>query len=68
MIDGSKSSDDGDDLSFTWVVSSGPMGYQPELPAVPTLTLDHLIAGKYLNNLQYPETNCSSYPYSRPSD
>ena len=47
MIDGSKSSDDSDDLlSFSWVISSGPMGYQPELPLVPTLTLDHLIVGK----------------------
>ena len=27
---------------------SGPVGYDPELPSVPTLTLSNLIAGKGL--------------------
>lgn len=47
VIDGSSSSDDGTTLTYAWTINSGPMGYQPKLPAVATLTLDNLIAGNY---------------------
>jgi len=47
VIDGSKSTDDGGEMTYTWAITSGPMGYERELPHSSTLTLDDLIAGNY---------------------
>jgi hypothetical protein len=46
ILDGTQSSDDsGTVASYAWEIHSGPLGYQPVLPPVPTLTLENLVAG-----------------------
>jgi len=47
VLEGSQSKDDTGGLEYTWSIASGPVGYDPELPSVPTLTLSNLIAGNY---------------------
>ena len=48
VVDGSGSTDDSGALaSYSWVVDSGPVGYQPDLPNHPTLSLTNLTAGNY---------------------
>jgi hypothetical protein len=56
ILDGTQSSDDsGTVASYAWEIHSGPLGYQPVLPSVPTLTLENLVAGK----LQYNKAHLS---------
>ena len=46
ILDGTQSSDDsGTVASYAWEIHSGPLGYQPVLQPVPTLTLENLMAG-----------------------
>ena len=48
VVDGAGSIDDSGALaSYAWVLDSGPVGYQPDLPALPTLSLTNLTAGNY---------------------
>ena len=48
ILDGSGSTDDiSEPLTYSWEVTSGPVGYQPGLMETPTLTLENLIAGNY---------------------
>ncbi len=47
ILDGSQSSDDsGTVASYAWEIHSGPLSYTPTLQAVPTLTLENLVAGR----------------------
>ena len=48
VVDGSGSTDDSGKLaSYSWVLDSGPVGYQPDLPSLPTLSLTNLTAGNF---------------------
>ncbi|XP_021701542.1 dyslexia-associated protein KIAA0319-like protein [Aedes aegypti] len=48
ILDGSASTDDDKITSWQWELVQGPLGYQPELPAVSTLQLNDLeMPGKY---------------------
>ena len=48
VVDGATSTDDsGKIASYLWVLDSGPVGYQPDLPSLPTLSLTNLTAGNY---------------------
>jgi hypothetical protein len=48
IVDGSGSTDDSGKLAlYTWVLDGGPVGYQPDLPSLPTLSLNNLTAGNY---------------------
>jgi len=60
IIDGGQSTDDSNSLTYAWTIVSGPLGFQPSLPAVPTLTLDDLIAGNYTIKLTVTDSDGQS--------
>jgi len=48
IVDGSGSTDDSGPIkSYYWEILSGPVGYQPELEQLPTITLSNLTSGNY---------------------
>jgi len=48
IVDGSGSTDDSGSIkTYYWEILSGPVGYQPELEQLPTLTLSNLTSGNY---------------------
>jgi len=48
IVDGSGSTDDSGPIkSYYWEIVSGPVGYQPELEQLPTITLSNLTSGNY---------------------
>eukprot|EP00092_Neocalanus_flemingeri_P001829 GFUD01001950.1.p1 GENE.GFUD01001950.1~~GFUD01001950.1.p1 ORF type:complete len:942 (-),score=163.76 GFUD01001950.1:271-3096(-) len=48
IVDGSGSTDDSGPIkTYYWEILSGPVGYQPELEQLPTLTLSNLTSGNY---------------------
>ena len=48
IVDGSGSTDDSGKIkAYYWEILSGPVGYQPELEQLPTLTLSNLTSGNY---------------------
>jgi len=58
VMDGSTSIDDSGQVeSYTWVVDSGPVGYQPDLPSLPTLSLTNLTAGNYTIRLTVTDSD-----------
>eukprot|EP00090_Calanus_glacialis_P008081 TRINITY_DN16425_c0_g1_i1.p1 TRINITY_DN16425_c0_g1~~TRINITY_DN16425_c0_g1_i1.p1 ORF type:complete len:942 (-),score=151.95 TRINITY_DN16425_c0_g1_i1:315-3140(-) len=48
IVDGSGSTDDSGPIkTYYWEILSGPVGYQPELEQLPTMTLSNLTSGNY---------------------
>jgi hypothetical protein len=48
ILDGTPSSDDSGAVTrYDWEIQSGPLGYQPALQSVATLTLENLIPGGF---------------------
>ncbi|XP_015600421.1 dyslexia-associated protein KIAA0319-like protein [Cephus cinctus] len=57
VLDGSSSKDDDQVISYHWELEQGPIGYQPNLVATPTLQLDNLIAGNYTFKLTVEDSD-----------
>ena len=61
VVDGATSTDDsGKIASYLWVLDSGPVGYQPDLPPLPTLSLTNLTAGNYTIRLTVTDEDGAS--------
>ena len=61
VVDGATSTDDSGKIgSYLWVLDSGPVGYQPDLPSLPTLSLTNLTAGNYTIRLTVTDEDGAS--------
>jgi len=61
VVDGATSTDDSGKISsYLWVLDSGPVGYQPDLPNLPTLSLTNLTAGNYTIRLTVTDEDGAS--------